>query len=49
MVGLRWGLWIDRVRESWVKELDDWVCWWLSFGSELVSVDIEGEGQWGKE
>ena len=25
MVGLSWGLWIDRVRESWVKEMDGWV------------------------
>ena len=25
MVGLSWGLWIDRLRERWVKELDGWV------------------------
>ena len=42
-MGLSCGLWIERVRESWVKELGDWVCWWLSGGSELGAVDIEGE------
>ena len=25
MVGLSWGLWIDRLRDSWVNELDAWV------------------------
>ena len=25
MVGPCWGLWIDRLRESWVKEVDGWV------------------------
>ena len=25
MVGLSWGIWIDSLRESWVKELDGWV------------------------
>ena len=49
MVGLSWGLWIDRVRESWVNELGGWVCWWLSGGSELVAVEIEGEGKCVKE
>jgi hypothetical protein len=24
VVGLSWGLWIDRLRESWVKELQEW-------------------------
>ena len=41
------GLWIERVRESWAKELGDWVCWWLSGGSELGAVDIDGEGELG--
>ena len=29
------------MREYWVKELDDWVCWSLSGGSELGAVDIK--------
>ena len=45
MVGLSWGLWIERVRESWVKELDGWVCWCVSGGSELGAVDRQGEGE----
>ena len=24
-MGRSWGLWVDRLRESWVKELDGWV------------------------
>ena len=32
---LSWNLWIDRLRKSWVKDLDGWVCWWLRIGSEL--------------
>ena len=23
------------MREGWVKDLDGWVCWWVSGGSEL--------------
>jgi len=42
-VVLSWELWIDRLRESWVKELDGWVCWWVSGGSELGAVDREAE------
>ena len=34
---------------EWEKELSGCVCWWLSGGSELGAVDIEGEGQWVKE
>ena len=49
MVGLRLGLWIDRVRESWVKELGRWVCWWLSGGCEPVAVVRQAEGEWEKE
>ena len=37
------------MRESWVKGLDGWVCWWLSGGSELGAVEREGEGEWVKE
>ena len=48
MVSLSWGLWIDRVRESWVKELDAWGCWCVSGGSELGVVDREGEGVLGE-
>jgi hypothetical protein len=45
VVGLSWGLWIDRLGESWVKELESWVCWCLSRESELGSVDRQaGEG-----
>ena len=49
MVGQRWGLWIDRERESWVKDLGRWLCWWLSGGSELVAVVRQAEGEWEKE
>ena len=48
MAGLSWGLLIERVRESWTKVLGDWVCWWLSGGSELGAVDIKGEGELGQ-
>lgn len=24
-MGLSWGLWMDRLRENWVKDLDGWV------------------------
>ena len=34
-IGSELGLWLDRLIEGWVKELDGWVCWWLSVGSEL--------------
>ena len=37
------------MKESWVKDLDNWVCWWLSGGSDLGAVDIEDEGEWVKE
>ena len=47
-MGLSWGLWIERVRESWAKDLGDWVCWWLSGGSELGAVDTEGDGELGQ-
>ena len=49
MVGLSWGLWIYSVRESWIKELDDWVCWRLSGGSELETVFRQAEGDLGQE
>ena len=34
------------MRKSCVKELDGWVCWWLSGGFEVGAVDREGEGEW---
>jgi hypothetical protein len=49
VVGVSWGLWIDRVRESWVMKLDGWVCWWVSGGSELgLRIDRVRES-WVKE
>ena len=43
-----WGLWIDRVRESWVNELNGWLCWWVSGGSELGVLERQGEGDLGE-
>jgi hypothetical protein len=42
------GLWIERLRECWVKELDGWVCWWVSGGFELGSVDRQAVGEMGQ-
>ena len=39
---------VDRHAEGeWIMELDGWVCWWLSGGSELGAVDTEGERELG--
>ena len=40
---------VRQAEGEWVMELGGWVCWWLSGGSELVAVEIEGEGQCVKE
>jgi hypothetical protein len=48
VVGVSWGLWIDRLGESWVKELVGWVCWWVIGGSELGAVDRQGVGESGQ-
>jgi len=47
-VGLSWGAGIDRQRECWVKEWEGWVCWWVSTGSELVSLKRQAEGGLGQ-
>ena len=31
-----------------MKDLDGWVCWWVSGGSELGAVDRQGEGELGE-
>jgi hypothetical protein len=48
LVGERKGLGTDRLRDSWFKELDGWVCWWVIGGSELGAVDRQAEGQLGQ-
>jgi hypothetical protein len=48
VVGLSGGLRVDRLRESWVKEWDGCVCWWVSGGSELWAVNRQAEGELGQ-